>query len=331
MTEDEIYEMLQSLENEEIECDDVPIHYWYNHQFCGIIINNDWDSYYYEYMPVLDEKDFWLKSLPNQLWDPDRRDDVAWKISSELWSDTQFAKDLLEIFPFWKKAVYDRLVKNGNIKPEENIYIPSNSEKFYFDGVEFRIQRNYEQALASYAEALKLTPNDAKIYSYRGEVYYYQKNYEAALKEYNKAIELGPTGQLPREGDYYFNRGILHDEHYKYDLALLDYQKALEINPDHPRAGDYISSVKDRIKKSGPTKPLSSTPPPLPSAKPWKNLPSVQYYAGLNDEQAGPFGWEELDGLVKKGELTDKTLVWKKGFADWIAVSDVEELKVLLK
>ena len=73
----------------------------------------------------------------------------------------------------------------------------------------------------------------------------------------------------------------------------------------------------------------AAVPPPLPTAPAWQGLPPVQYYAGLNGQQAGPFGWSELDGLVKKGDINKQTLVWKVGFAGWTAAGEVAELKVL--
>jgi len=339
VSEDEIFEMLDMLGNEEISCDEVPDEYWQNHQFCGNIINNNWDNDYYDYMQVLDEKKFWLESLPNYLEMPDERDDVAWKIPLELWNDAQFVKEMLEIYSFWKEE-YDTMVETGRIKPEEkknNIlfsgssgkkpyYIPPNTakaEELRLAGVEFRKQGNYKQALASFEKALELTPNNARVYSNIGTAYYFQKKYEMAIINLNRAIELKPTGQLPGEGDYFYNRGAAYKESGKMDLALLDFQKALELNTDHALAKEELNKLNAENK--------DNTPPPLPSAKPWKNLPPVHYYVGLNDEQAGPFGWAELDGLVKKGELTTQTLVWKKGFADWEAASDVEELKVLFK
>ena len=220
------------------------------------------------------------------------------------------------------------MTEEGKKKPEEKKHKflfsnAPNAEKLRLEGVEFRKQGNYEQALATYAKALELTPNNARVYSNIGTAYWSQKNYEMAIYNLNRAIELKPTGQLPDEGDYYYNRGAAYKESGKIDFAILDFKKALELNPDHALAIDELNKINAEDK--------NSTPPPLPSAKPWKNLPPVQYYAGINEQQAGPFGWEELDGLVKKGELTDNTLVWKEGFADWVDANSVDELKVILK
>jgi hypothetical protein len=74
----------------------------------------------------------------------------------------------------------------------------------------------------------------------------------------------------------------------------------------------------------------SAAPPPFPGGPVWQNLPPVQYYTGLDGQQAGPFGWAELNGLVKKGVLNGQTLVWKAGFANWVPASEAAELKIIL-
>lgn len=51
-----------------------------------------------------------------------------------------------------------------------------------------------------------------------------------------------------------------------------------------------------------------------------------EYYIILNGSQAGPFS---KDQLLAQG-LTGETLVWTRGFPDWVAASTVEDLSDLL-
>jgi formylglycine-generating enzyme required for sulfatase activity len=81
----------------------------------------------------------------------------------------------------------------------------------------------------------------------------------------------------------------------------------------------------------------SAAPPPLvkpdgPDSMipPRQNQPPVQYYAGIDGRQAGPFDWAELDMLVKKGVINGQTLVWKAGFAGWIPAAESPDLKIIL-
>ena len=53
----------------------------------------------------------------------------------------------------------------------------------------------------------------------------------------------------------------------------------------------------------------AGAPPPLPGA--------VAYHVAINGQQVGPFGLEQLRGLVAGGQLTGDTLVWTQGMSGW--------------
>lgn len=52
-----------------------------------------------------------------------------------------------------------------------------------------------------------------------------------------------------------------------------------------------------------------------------------KYYTFLKDEQQGPFSFDELKEL----NLSNETLIWFEGQSDWTKLSEIEELKPLLK
>ena len=54
--------------------------------------------------------------------------------------------------------------------------------------------------------------------------------------------------------------------------------------------------------------------------------PSYYFYIDENNEQAGPLAIEDLQNVI-----TSKTLVWKKGQADWLKAEDVPELESIVK
>jgi len=53
---------------------------------------------------------------------------------------------------------------------------------------------------------------------------------------------------------------------------------------------------------------------------------SHYFYIDENNEQAGPLAIEDLQKVI-----TSKTLVWKKGQADWLKAEDVPELESIVK
>lgn len=67
--------------------------------------------------------------------------------------------------------------------------------------------------------------------------------------------------------------------------------------------------------------PAPATPPPLPTAS--------RYFVAVNNQQAGPFGMDELQQQAQNGQLTRTTLVWTQGMANWTPAGEVMELNTL--
>lgn len=57
-----------------------------------------------------------------------------------------------------------------------------------------------------------------------------------------------------------------------------------------------------------------------------QSVPQVQYWVGVNGQQAGPFDWSQLQQLVQQGQLSQQTYVWKQGMANWEFAANVQEL-----
>lgn len=51
----------------------------------------------------------------------------------------------------------------------------------------------------------------------------------------------------------------------------------------------------------------------------------------VDGQATGPFEMNQLKSMVENGQLLKKTLVWKKGMAQWEKVICVEKLKVLFE
>jgi hypothetical protein len=60
-------------------------------------------------------------------------------------------------------------------------------------------------------------------------------------------------------------------------------------------------------------------PPPLPNQSQW--------YAGLDNQQAGPFTPDQIRQLIGEGRIARETLVWKQGMADWTQAVQTAEIK----
>ena len=58
-------------------------------------------------------------------------------------------------------------------------------------------------------------------------------------------------------------------------------------------------------------------------------MPEVQYYISVNGAQAGPYNMQQMAQMVKSGQLTSQTYVWKQGMENWAFAKEVQELNSL--
>ncbi len=79
--------------------------------------------------------------------------------------------------------------------------------------------------------------------------------------------------------------------------------------------------VGGAMQGAAQTQPPAGGPPPLPTA--------VQWYAGINNQQAGPFTPEQLQQMIVQGQIDRDTLVWKQGMAGWEKAGQVDDLQGL--
>ncbi|MEW6490958.1 MAG: tetratricopeptide repeat protein [Cyanobacteriota bacterium] len=107
-----------------------------------------------------------------------------------------------------------------------------NSVDVYINqGLTYHRQRNYQQAISNYSQALALNPNSDKAYSNRAAAYNEQKDYPKAIADSSKAISLNPT-----YANAYINRGIAYYHQGNSQQAITDYNKAIELAPSNALA-----------------------------------------------------------------------------------------------
>ena len=74
---------------------------------------------------------------------------------------------------------------------------------------------------------------------------------------------------------------------------------------------------------NGAMSPNNSTIPPVPPVMP------SSYSVAVNGQSAGPYDLQYLAQMVKIGSLTQESLVWKPGMANWEKAGSVQELHSL--
>jgi tetratricopeptide (TPR) repeat protein len=91
---------------------------------------------------------------------------------------------------------------------------------------------HYEQAIASYSQALQLCPDDAEIYHHQAMALENLGRYQQSLAAYDQAIgySVNPSAQL------WSDRGNVLRNLSRYAKALESYEKALTLEPDYVKA-----------------------------------------------------------------------------------------------
>ena len=129
--------------------------------------------------------------------------------------------------------------------------------ELYNQGNAFYEQKQYEQALRTFAEAVRLEPGNASFHSGRGRALYTLKRYQDALQAFEKAAQLEPAatsyskkikeirGQLKREEEARAQNKLKEDaaSQYKqgntffsskqYEKALTAFTEAVRLQPSN--------------------------------------------------------------------------------------------------
>lgn len=87
-----------------------------------------------------------------------------------------------------------------------------------------------------------------------------------------------------------------------------------------------MQTAQAQAKGSVPPMPGMGGMSPMPGA-----TPQVSYMVGVNGQQFGPCGWNQLQQLVQQGQLTHQTYVWKQGMPQWKMAGEVMELAPLFQ
>ena len=112
------------------------------------------------------------------------------------------------------------------------------------------ITKEYDHALASYEEVLKIEPNNYIIWNKKGMILCdFLKLYEESITSFDKALTIEP--------DYYkayYNRGIALSNLGRFEEAIASLEKALKIKPEYHRIwytkgyvlnnlGNYVDAI----------------------------------------------------------------------------------------
>ena len=118
---------------------------------------------------------------------------------------------------------------------------------YYSQGIIHLEQKELEQALQNFNQAIQLNPDNGAIYFYRGLVYSKQGELEQALQDFNQAIQYSYYSSHLAEA--YLHRGLVYGKQGKLEKELKDYNQAIQINSEfttayYNRGVSYIEKGK---------------------------------------------------------------------------------------
>jgi tetratricopeptide (TPR) repeat protein len=110
---------------------------------------------------------------------------------------------------------------------------------------------NFDNAIATFGEAIRLNPNDALAFYSRGLAYGKKGDNEHAIADYNEAIRLDAKNALA-----FRNRGLAYEKKGNNDQAIADFSDAIRLDPNDAVAfnsrgvvygmkGDYDRAIAD--------------------------------------------------------------------------------------
>lgn len=137
--------------------------------------------------------------------------------------------------------------------------------RFFLRGKQYLEQKNYDQALRFFSEAVKADSTFAEAYNNRGIAWFGNYDFERAVKDYNTAISIYEDSSVYVDAYYnkanalyelkrfqevvnvldtvlqfysdssyvYLNRGTAFQQLNQLDLAIQDFEKAIELDPNN--------------------------------------------------------------------------------------------------
>lgn len=118
---------------------------------------------------------------------------------------------------------------------------PQSDSCYYNRGLAHNGKKNYDAAIADYTGAVKLNPKSANAFYNRALAYYYKGNYDAAIADYTQYNNLSPAHH-----ETFYNRGLAYELKGNYELAIADYNESVRIKPDYSLAIERLAGLKNK-------------------------------------------------------------------------------------
>lgn len=105
-------------------------------------------------------------------------------------------------------------------------------------GMAYSAKGDYDQAIRSFDQAIKLRPDYSEAFYDRALAFDYKDAYPQAIADYSKAIEL-----YPEDSTAYYNRGSDRMLVGQYEEAIYDFDQAAQIDADYTELSAWNKGI----------------------------------------------------------------------------------------
>jgi tetratricopeptide (TPR) repeat protein len=131
-------------------------------------------------------------------------------------------------------------------------------------GYAYASNKQFQDAIQDFTEALKVKSNDARIYEQRAAVEMKMYDYDRALGDYSEIIKLKPN-----EVRYYNYRAYIYELKDDLQNSMADTDKVLKMDSNNQDAKARKQRLEQKLAERTPLTP----PPPAPASSPHKSPP----------------------------------------------------------
>lgn len=139
---------------------------------------------------------------------------------------------------------YEELSLNGFMQEMKEAvqYLESqtNLQNMYKKVVLSYFEGNYEGAVSTGKELIKLAPDNVLYHNILGIILHEMKRYDEALIEIQKAVDLEPDNAL-----HHCSIGVILHEMKRYDEALVELQKVAALDPEEELYRKNYDKIKE--------------------------------------------------------------------------------------
>jgi tetratricopeptide (TPR) repeat protein len=193
---------------------------------------------------------------------------------------------------------------------------------------------NYDQAIQSFSEAIRVYPQSPGAFYGRGVAYFAKGDYGQAIQDFSEAIRLNPS--TPKA---LLNRGLAHLYAGQFSEAQQDLSRNLQLDPTDPYAVMwlYLSRAKggvngkDELRTDAAGLDLSKWPGRVIQLYLGQGTPEdTSHAAGTDSDQKCEYNFYVGEYRVLRGERPEALLLFR-GAADGCPKDFVEYVPAVLE